>query len=83
MTYVAVNIADRTYLRKSKRIWYATTDGTTAYCHSARKQIENVIDALAVHGVSKSGWSVMSTQEASRMIPRKKSSTRLKMRVYM
>ena len=73
MTYVAVNIADRVYLRKSKRIWYSTTDGTTAYHHSARKQIENAIDALATHGVSKSGWMVMSTQEASRVIPRRKS----------
>ena len=73
MTYVAVNIADRTYLRKAKRIWYATTDGTTAYHHSARKQIENAIEALGNHGVSKSNWTVMSTQEAARILPRRKA----------
>ena len=73
MTYVAINLTQRVYLRKSKNTWYATTDCTSAYHHSAKKQMENAIEAFKNYGVSTDGWMVVSTQEAARLLPRRKS----------
>jgi len=73
MTYVAINLSQRVYLRKSKNTWYATTDVTSAYHHSAKRQIEDAVHAMENHGVSVEGWMVVSTKEAAKMLPRRKA----------
>jgi len=73
MTYVAINLSQRVYLRKSKNTWYATTDGTSAYHHSAKRQIEDAVRIMGEHGISTEGWMVMSTKEAAKLLPRRKA----------
>lgn len=73
MTYVAINLSQRVYLRKSKNIWYATTDVTSAYHHSAKRQIEDAVHAMGNHGVPVEGWMVVSTKEAAKMLTRRKA----------
>ena len=72
MTYVAINLSKGAFLRKTKSGWYATTDLTAAYCNSAIRQLEDTILYLKNHGVDIDGWSVVSTSEASRLIPKKR-----------
>lgn len=70
--YVAINLSKCVLLRKSKAGWSTTNNVTAAYCHSAIRQMEDTILALENRGVDMSGWTVVSTQEASRIIPKRK-----------